>query len=276
MSDHQKTTKEDIAVKIITAPFLAIASAFNFSKKVLAKKVVSTPVQSADIPIAERTIPDIFRPDPDFSIADKVHSQMFGTLKVCFYQYVSKGFIRAIARKNGVTKTVIYTSDIAEKSGVQYNMDSAIEWVREVGFKDSISQNNMSETQPVLTGQPKVEAQETIVAKEVCVAKSNVTSITTSAKNRPFNGKIIAMGETTRPGRGGKPPYSSYAIKLRSESGGLEKEFLGEHLSELSEKMTLKVGQLIRIQLLGRNKFDVEINGKTEERHRNEFSINFI
>lgn len=275
MSDFQKSTKEDIAVKIITAPFLAIASAFDFSKKVLATKVVSKPVQSDGVQIAKKSIPEIFKPQPIFSIADKVHSQMFGSLKVCFYQYV-KGYIRVIARKNGITKTIFYTPDIAEKSGVSYNMDSAIAWVREVGFKDAISQTAIEENQPVLTEHPKNENQETTVVKEVAVVKSNVTSINSPAKNRPFNGKIIAMGETTRPGRDGKPPYSSYAIKLRSESGGMEKEFLGEHLSELSEKLTLKIGQLIRIQLLGRNKFDVEINGKIEERHRNEFSINLI
>lgn len=275
MSDLHKSTKEDIAVKIITAPFLAIASAFHFSKKVLATNVVSKPVQSDDVQIAKKLIPEIFKPQPVFSIADKVHSQMFGSLKVCFYQYV-KGYIRVIARKNGITKTVFYTPDIAEKSGVSYNMDSAIAWVREVGFKDAISQTTIEENQPVLTEHKKIENQETIVVKEVAVVKSNVTSINSPAKNRPFNGKIISMGETTRPGREGKPPYLTYAIKLRSESGGLEKEFLGEHLSELSEKMTLKVGHLVRIQLLGRNKFDVEINGKIEERHRNEFSIDFI
>ena len=62
-------------------------------------------------------------------------------------------------------------------------------------------------------------------------------------------------------------------MTLRSETGSYEKQFIGEHLADLVTDMDLREGQLVRLQLLGKHHFEVEVNGKMEPRNRNHFAI---
>ncbi|WP_194727091.1 hypothetical protein [Noviherbaspirillum malthae] len=221
-----------------------------------------------------------------YTVADRVHSQMFGTLKVCFYHHYKAKVIRIVARKNGFVKEVLFTPSIADARCAPFGMDSAIAFVREKGFTtDSTRVEAITDSHQANHSAPSSgrDPSRSLATKRNAsptkrLARKSVTETTTAnySKNRPFTGHIIEIGETTRPGRDGSPPYSTFLVKLRSEGDFLEKEFYGEHLAELAEKYDLACGQLIRLQLLGRIKFEVETAGRVEERHRNEYSIDII
>lgn len=220
-----------------------------------------------------------------YTVADRVHSQMFGALKVCFYHHYKAKVIRIVARKNGFVKEVLFTPSIADARSAPFGMDSAIAFVREVGFtaassaaKQVAASDRMeSITAPAqqANARPLPEKRHDKPTKNV-ITHAVVGSAAHHVKNRPFTGHILELGETTRPGREGKPPYTTFLIKLRSEGNFLEKEFYGEHLAELAEKYELERGQLIRLQLLGRIRFEVETAGRIEERYRNEYSLDII
>lgn len=91
-----------------------------------------------------------------------------------------------------------------------------------------------------------------------------------------MEGTISFLGKTTRPAWQGKPGYTTFAIKVKRPSG-YEKEFLGEHLAELAKLHRLRNGMPIRIQLLGKRHFTVEVrDGEFETRYMNEYSITVL
>lgn len=274
---NPKDTKLDKAAAFVLAlPYLAVSNALTMARKGLMSKRMShqKPLQQQKAGTPAATITS----NPKFLIADRVFSTTMGSLKVCFYQYSSMQVIRVVARKGKCAKEVHFTPAIANKLNVPYNIDSANTWARTVGFREA-----MLASAPVAVKEP-VEVDSNIIEMEPATPTPSVTPAPAPAlktesltsKNRPFTGKILSMGETLRPGRGNNPPYTTYAVKLQSEYGGLEKEFIGEHLAELIESTSVKVGDLVRLQLLGRNKFEVLVGGKSESRTRNEYKLEII
>lgn len=257
----------------------------------IAKRVVTSSNGSAKRIEEKETAPEAVKSPPPvtfdgYTVADKVHSQMFGQLKVCFYHHYKAKVIRIVARKNGFVKEVLFTPSIADERCTPFGMDSAVAFVREVGFSRTNLQapqlaGSTTENANALApsqGRPHASSSQRQATKPVQLKGANTMDAAPhrNAKNRPFTGHILGLGETTRPGREGNAPYTTYFIKLRSEGDHLEKEFFGEHLAELAEKNELQRGQLIRLQLLGRNRFEVETAGRIEERYRNEYSLEII
>lgn len=229
-----------------------------------------------------------------FPVADLVDSQLFGSVKVCFYQYLDRNFIRAVARKNSVPKELYFTPEIAKNDCLVYNMKSAIEWVKKTGFAGVLEPAGISVAPavqdavalPHRTGGEKLDkdepAQETQVAMKA-PAKPNVMRSASPLLRDWMVGRITNIGRSTRPATIGpdkkeKPGYVTFVIKLRSDEDGVVKEFAGEHLAELAETLDLKEKQLVRLRQLGRNPFQVADpkTGLIEERTRNEFAIELI
>lgn len=261
---------------IISLPFLLLIKTGKFAhKKFMSRKDPKKikPVSNGTPINLVPVVTDI----PEIQIADRTHSQMYGSVKVCFYQYSKQKYIKIVARKAGVTKELKFTPAIAEQKGILYCMESAIAWTRQEGFVEAKA--------PAVSSSPKLEKSKKLVEATESSSQSNSTSsstnqvkvdplpLTSTAKSKPFRGRIIHMGEITRPKIGDKPPYQIYAIRLAAEYGGVEKEFSGEHLLELAEKYDLNINQVVSIQLLGRRSFNVEVNGVIEPRTRNEFSV---
>lgn len=258
-------SKEDFAALVITAPFTFCIKIAQLSNRAITS-FRNRP--SAPPPVA----PAIIIPQPvvtanaPFTISDRTHKQSFGSLKVSFYQYVKLRHIKIVGMKDGKRKEKFYTPEIARKSAVPYSMESAINWVREVGFKDDISA-------PVVAS---ASVNSTPIAKSTEVAapvQKIVHAEPVGAKTRPFTGKIVSMGIVQRKGQPGKKDYEIFQIKLEAQYGGVEKEFSGEHLAELAEEMSLKPGQLVTIQKLGFFPFAIIVNDKEEQRSRNHFSV---
>jgi hypothetical protein len=282
LEKKMSNSAEDRIEALLIAPF----KIWDVAKRV----VMSSNTQPKRIE-KEVAAPETVESPPTFAsdgytVADRVHSQMFGPLKVCFYHHYKARVIRIVARKNGFVKEVLFTPSIADARCAPFVMDSAIAFVRDVGFTAaspgtkqlSESGKTNSITPPSQHGRPRSAGGQRVdrSAKDVVRHSAVESTQANRSKNRPFTGHILELGETTRPGRDGKPPYTTFLIKLRSEGDFLEKEFYGEHLAELAEKHALERGQLIRLQLLGRIKFEVETAGRLEERYRNEYSLDII
>jgi hypothetical protein len=273
---------EDKIEALLIAPFKIwdvakrVVMSANAKPKRIEKEVAAS--EAVDSPPA-------FASD-SYTVADRVHSQMFGPLKVCFYHHYKARVIRIVARKNGFVKEVLFTPSIADARCAPFVMDSAIAFVRDVGFATpSPGAKQLGSSDKADSGAPQPNPGRSRGAAGQRVGRSAKDAVRHStvevtqahrSQNRPFTGHILELGETTRPGRDGKPPYTTFIIKLRSEGDLLEKEFYGEHLAELAEKHDLERGQLIRLHLLGRIKFEVETAGRLEERYRNEYSIDVI
>lgn len=282
------TSSDERLARLLAAPFLSVLSAGAIVRAVKftrpQTKVEQVPVVAASPAPAKTQI-------PTSCIADRVHSRMFGSVKVCFYQYVKAKCIRAVARKGGVTKELLFSPSLAAKRGTPYNMDSAIAYVREVGFKGIALTTDLAafipgvleehESAPVVASPQDVSVPPWEANPSQPPARSaNATavgapSLQRGSKNPPLTGHIVFIGEKMMPGFDDKPPYKTFAIILRSESGSFEKQFIGEHLAELAHEHGLKTDDLITLQLLGKRPFTVvdENTGRPETRRRNEYSL---
>ncbi|PPC88012.1 MAG: hypothetical protein CTY39_01385 [Hyphomicrobium sp.] len=273
------TKSEKVATFCIALPFLILNAAASLVFRAL-HATQTEHVKTKAAVLTQQPLPDITE-NTKFEIADRTYCVRFGDLKVCFYQYVDRQHIRAVARKAGCTKEVYFTPKIATELNVPYNLDSAIAYVRQFGFKKGsvprayVPDAKALEPQPANVIGTKSQ-EEAPPPKTYTKPLPRLHTEVQQNKNRPFTGHIVQMGLTVRPGRDGKPPYETYAVMLRSESGGMEKEFIGEHLAELVESHNVAVGDLVRIQLLGRNRFEVKIGNRMEERTRNEYSLDLI
>jgi hypothetical protein len=270
MSDfpsQQKKDRYDHAANLISLPCAALSKTVSIAKRILVRtsKTSNANEQSEKIPL-DQAVPI---PVQKLKIANQVHSIRFNELTVCFYLYVQDEVIRISARKKGFQKEYIFTRAISDGIHAPFTMDSAVDWFKSDGFKS-------------VNAKPEVVTQaeeKRPVAPVLHLPNSSSNPIIrkkVAAVKRPTTGKIVSFGETTRPGRDGKPPYTTYALTINCASVG-EKEFIGEHLAELVASMNLVVGQTIRLHPLGKQLFTVVTNeGKVEERSRNEYAIDLI
>lgn len=278
MGDHKKPfSKDDLAVFLLSAPFIAIARGLSLAGKAIVSMLGnrSQRTESAVNPTVPAASGPVITANPEFVIADRIHSMMYGKLKVCFYQYSKLAEIRAIARKNGVSRQVIFTPEIATKAGFGYHMDGAIAWVRETGFA------NAPPPAPVIA-LPKTEIAPAAPAHPPMKEKStpkpvvNKVQAENSFRSRTYVGRIKNLGNAVKPGLNGKPDYETFVLKLETESMALEKEFIGEHLAELTDQYNLKKGNTIELTTLGRTFFTVMVDGKEDQRRRNGYAIKVI
>lgn len=309
-------SKEELAASFIASPFIAIIKAGQMVSKTLGQVEENTRVDAVPQRQVSLHDPPAIRPtDPErFLIADKVFSKPCKTFTICFQQYNKLRIIRATARKDGITKELIFTPAIAAARGVVFDMQSAVEWVSEIGFKGVRPTNYLSspsathaapaavaapsplppafqeeafrpqsaptpEAPPPRQTPPPRQAPPPVAPtpqrRQNMASSPHVLQPGKGAKP-PFEGVIVSMGSIERAGFNGKPGYTTYAITVRKKYSGIEQEFAGEHLAELASELDLETGNNIRIQLLGKARFTVDVRGKTEERTRNEYSIEVL
>lgn len=267
---------ESITTAIVGSPFKAVDRSVLICKKALSKtKVVAEIPVAIPVPVSLPATPSA---QPKMLIAERVHCSIMGNLKVCFYHYRT-GFIKAVARKKGVTKEVFFTPEIAQAKNLAYTMQGAIEWVRSVGFSREIKESiptPLPQAQPIPQLVSEVPVQQQAVVKP-SVAKQQVLNSSMETYNKPpMVGTVLFMGSSVRPGFNGGAAYTTFVVKVRAEYGNVEREFMGEHLAELTEHKNVQVGDKIKIQLLGRNYFTVLVGDKEEPRNRKEYSLEVL
>lgn len=260
---------EGILVDLILLPYTLVSTTISVAKQVFGKDRGTVKAPPAPTPKSE--------PAPhgasSFLVADLVHSQIIDNQTVRFYLYHTIQTIRVSTRIRGFQRDCYFTAAMALERKSPFNIDAAICWCREVGFRDAApaAPNVPNKPQPVKAAQSCADP----AVKSPAPVKPDYLGNARSAKSRPFTGKIVEMGESTRT-NADKKTYLTYAIKLQSESGSIEKEFIGEHLGVLATEMALRVGQLVKIELLGKMPFEVVVKGVPEQRVRNEYSIQII
>lgn len=271
---------DDFAFKLLSFPFdtleaigSRIAAAFTSTPK-------QQPKESAPAPVGER-IPDITA-NLQYMVADRVYRTEVAGRNVSFFQYHAAQVIRISCRELRHLKPIDFTPAIAEGAALVYDIDGAIQWVRQTGLESNAAKHAASKAaaRPVKgtagTQSPPWDVkEEPVKAKPAAPAAANAPLNivpATGNKSAPFTGKIVSFGITQIKSEGRKP-YSTYAMTLRSETGSYEKQFIGEHLADLVTDLGLHEGQLVRLQLLGKHHFEVEVNGKMEDRCRNHYAI---
>ncbi|MCU6502017.1 hypothetical protein LPN04_29915 [Rugamonas sp. A1-17] len=273
---HRETAdRYDIAVHIIGLPFRAMQSAAKMTAQAVISRrqeikpgVQQTPVPEQKSEVAVR---------PILRAADRVHSQMYGQQKVCFYHYGKEQVIKATARRDGKAKDVFFTPEVAVQHSLPFSMEGATLWVGEFGFKQGIATSialPYVRTETVINEVPTKAIVEA-PAQAPAASESLPTRSESIKSKRPFEGTVVSFGPTQRNGLNGKPPYMTYCLKLISNLTG-EREFIGEQLAELVDQYGLKKDQLVRLHPLGRRPFQVVENGKPQDRHRNEYSIEIL
>lgn len=271
---HQAPKKSDgLAVTLLAFPFQALQAVTGHLAGAITRK--SNQHSTADA----MPVPDV-TPNQQYEIADRVCIAEVRGQKVSFRQYFAANVIRITSRDMRHLKPIEFTPAIADGAALVYDIDGAIQWVRQNGLESEAAKRAASKS----SGRPEKGASKTqsppreIEAEPVtaepaspaAVPKSHIVPATGN-KSVPFTGRIVSFGITKR--TVDKKTFSTYAMKLQSESGAYEKEFIGEHLSDLVTDMSLKEGQLVRVQLVGKHYFEVEVNGVWEERNRNHYSI---
>lgn len=287
-------SKAERSADVIAAPFVIAVEASRLVKEtfgLVAERTRLEPKPSTPPP----SPPEVSQPLPPGppsgpAVADKAFRQQFGSVNVSFYQYYKLAIIRAVARKDGVVKVLVFTPEIAAQRGVVFDMRRAIDWVREVGFKNVRPVDPSRLTVPRVPPQaaiapPRQEAAPVAQQRASAQAAAPSPAIPKAAPVRPaptssspgpgskppVDGEIVEVGMKECRPYDGRPGFTSYAITLSQRNN--EKVFYGEHLQELVDQLDLKVGMRVRIQLLGKKPFSVEVKGRWEERTRNEYSI---
>ena len=227
------------------------------------------------------------QPGPDitarqrYRVADRVFQTEIDGRKVSFFQYHSDQVIRISCREIRHLKPIDFTPAIADRDRLPYDIDGAIQWTRHNGLEPGTAQSvagkevRRTNTAPVLSQEKKVGPIKVKPASPA--AHSEPFNIVPAIGNKsvPFTGNIVSFG-TTQIKSGDRKPYTTYEMTLRSETGSYEKQFIGEHLADLVTELSLYEGQLVRLQLLGKHHFEVEVNGKMEARSRNHFAIDTL
>jgi len=268
----------DLAFTLLTFPFDTLEAIGSRIANAFASKSKQHPKKAPPPPAGER-LPDI-TPNLQYLVADRVHSAEVRGRKISFYQYHSAQVIRIICRELRHLKPIDFTPAIADGAALVYDIDGAIQWVRQNGLESDAAKRaaskapNRPATASAKVPAPEVEEEQVKpkpAAPAASTASLNIVPATGN-KSVPFTGKIVSFG-TTQIKSEGRKPYTTYAMTLRSETGSYEKQFIGEHLADLVTDMDLREGQLVRLQLLGKHHFEVEVNGKMEPRNRNHFAI---
>lgn len=216
-------------------------------------------------------------------IADRAVKAEVNGRSISCYHYFAANVIRIVCRELRHLKPIDFTPDMAESNAVVFDIDGAIQWVRKTGLETPAAAaktcpqkvpSDKETRQSIYSTSADDSGHDTTVPRPVGsnVQLSKTTPISEN-KGAPFTGRIISFGNTTRKGSNDQKPYVTYAMKLQSESGTYEKEFIGEHLLDLISEMSLTKGQLVCIQPLGKSHFEVEVNGVMQKRSRNHFAI---
>ena len=296
MSPPQAHSKSDaLVISALALPFMAFHKAGSLIGRTLSRSPAATPpAPPAPAPAAAKSQPVAAPTFNNLVPADRVCSANIDGQHVNFYQYFDAKVIRVSCRANRRLQEAMFTPAIAEECGIVFDLDGAIQWIRERGFAGqrpyagrtaSPQQSNHADliAQPfdepfdsrpmARPGTGKAKGQQ--AAAESVAAQPFVHTLdpVPEHQGRPFRGRIQFFGEETRSGRGQEKPYRTYVLRMESESRAHTKDFLGEHLGELVEKHQLQLGQLVTVQLVGREHFQVEVNGKMEDRRRNHYSI---
>lgn len=292
------TSGESIAVAALAMPYMVIKTAGRLIGRILARNsAAAQPAPPA--PASAAVQPQVPAVSPSIALvaANRVCSAEIGGQNVNFYQYFEAKVIRASTRANRRLQEATFTPAIAEECGIAYDLDGAIQWIRERGFGGARTQSlkkgpqHHDPEQPdgaelfepqvdapfksapmTRPGTAKVKGQKPVASAPAQPFMHTLVPAD-ERQGRPFRGRILNFGEDTRPGRGDQKPYVTYVLKMESESGQHTKDFIGEHLNELVQKYNLSAGQLVTVQLVGKEHFEVELNGKMEPRKRNHYSI---
>lgn len=278
--------KEEKVASILAMPVLTAATSIRMVKAATSQleERAKARAETQSPPTTDEGMPKVV-----FRIADRLRSHFFGDDKVSFYQYFREDVIIAVSRRNGHQKEKVFTREIAYSIDVAFDLDGAIAWIRQTGFKDADIARAMEvppwepypEERIKKANNAKVDATPTVPAvdKEAGKAEtaghadpeSYVTEELPSHRTRPFSGRIVSMGEIEKEGRDDKS-FTVYAIRLKAYSG-FEKEFLGEHLGELTEELKLKEGDQVTLQLVEKRIFSVKVGRRVEKRSKNIYTI---
>lgn len=270
---------EGMAVSLLAFPFLAIEAAGHRILGSLSSKSKQQPKPPAVEPAEHLFIPSKHQ---QFIAADRVFSTEVRGRRVSFYQYFASKVIRITCRDLRHLKPIEFTPAIADSEALVYDIDGAIQWVRKNGLDaQAVKRAGKSQTGPD-KGASQESTQSGGAGEKGGKAKPDPTAAAAAAplnivpatgnKSLPFTGRIVSFGNTTRKG-GDQKPYVTYAMKLQAETGAYEKEFIGEHLSDLVTDLSLRERQLVCIQLVGKHHFEVEVDGKMQARSRNHYTI---
>jgi len=267
---------DDFAFALLSFPFDTLEAIGSRIAAAFTSKTKQQLRNAEPAPASER-VPHITA-NQQYMIADRVHRTEVRGRNVSFYQYHVAQVIRISCRELRHLKPIDFTPTIAKGAGLVYDIDGAIQWVRQNGLEATAAKqaatNEASRASKAVAKTPEAK-DEPVKAKPVppssTSASLNIVRATGN-KSMPFTGKIVSFGITQIKSEGRKP-YSTYAMTLRSETGSYEKQFIGEHLADLVTDLGLREGQLVCLQLQGKHHFEVEVNGKMEERSRNHYSI---
>jgi len=267
---------DDFAFALLSFPFDTLEAIGSRIAAAFTSKSKQQPKEPEPAPVGER-IPDITA-NQQYMIADRVHRTEVRGRNVSFYQYHAAQIIRITCRELRHLKPIDFTPAIAEGAALVYDIDGAIQWVRQNGLeatavkqaasKEAGRASKAAAKTPELKEEPAKAKPATPAA---AAAPLNIVRATGN-KSQPFTGKIVSFGITQIKSEGRKP-YQTYAMTLRSETGSYEKQFIGEHLADLVTDLGLREGQLVCLQLQGKHHFEVEVAGKMEERSRNHYAI---
>lgn len=285
--DHTPPPKREVILAdLLAAPFLAI----HVARSIIHKASLSIDSRKNDSAAPHPQTPNppqvvtqgiLTTSNPHFEIADRTHSQRYGQLTVSFYLYSKANRIKLVGKKGGKVREMSFTPKIAKEHHVPFCMDSAVEWVRKNGFSDQFGPVQEEENVISIQTAEKKECISENVSKPNPVKRDELENKEISKRKtgtigpqvKLFYGKVLRIGEITRPAVDEKPAYRIFAIQLEASYGGVLKEFAGEHLQELATSHGVEVGQQIGIQRIGRKQFNVMVDGKLEERTRNEFIL---
>lgn len=263
---------------LITLPYLALAQGGS-----LAQSVLNRPKEPKTKPSTQpKATPAPAVPEPKvihnqrLEAANRVHSEIVRGNTVCFYEYRNAGLIKATTRVHGFVKEEVFTRDDAKGMSLPFVIESAVVWIHRHGFGGKKPATEQPE-RSAISAPPKATAPAVRQVQPPVAASPAATPSTTSKapSKRPYEGIIVGFGPTMRPGRQGEPDYETYYMTIRNQRIG-DREFIGEQLAELVEAHQLLVGQAIRLHPLGKQHFQVMVNGKPQDRTRNEYKVDLL
>lgn len=282
MSPYPEAPKkpDDFAFKLLSFPFDTLEAIGSRIAATFTSTSKQQPKEASPAPVGAR-IPDVTA-NLQYMVADRAYRTDVCGRNVSFYQYHAAQVIRITCRELRHLKPIDFTPAIAEGAALVYDIDGAIQWLRQTGLEPNAANQATSKASArQVKGSAKTQSPPWDVKEEPVKAKPASPAATnaplnivpaTGNKSAPFTGNIVSFG-ITQIKSDGRKPYSTYEMTLRSETGLYEKQFIGEHLSDLVAEHSLHEGQLVRLQLLGKHYFEVEVNGKMQERCRNHYAI---
>lgn len=260
---------------LITLPILAVERGGQMAKQILTnhqKKVAPTKASPVAHESATHPTESVRPPKTAFLIADRVHSAIVRSQKVCFYEYGDLRQIKATTRVNGCMKEVMFTPEDAAQLSLPFTFETAVTWIQKKGFGKAAEITGNIAPQ---TAMPAIREPKRAVPAIQAATVTDLPDELVKSAMRPFEGLVLGYGETTKPGRNGEPPYQTFFLALEHSLIG-KREFIGEQLAELVANHNLQLGQKVRLHPLGKRLFEVTVKGKPQKRSRNEYSIDLL